>query len=197
MSPLMTLDSRGKKQANIISYSVRVTGNHLWLQPQKPTHTRSKRGCFHPSWLADSVAHSLEASSLSFCLFWTGLLRALQPQGTVVESWMTLAAGTRVVAFHHRMLGTKTSLVKTCVFSISFQSCGKERTASDRCQTNLLQLTCSATVEPSDPDLHGNHCKYFPVRLVEDSFNWASHRGIKLTVNDSKCLYFVSSVPKQ
>lgn len=93
-------------------------------------------------------------------------------------------------------LGTKASLVVTCVFNIAFQSCGKEKTASGRCQANLLQLTCAANVEPSDPDLDGNHCKYFPARPVEDSFNRASHQGIKLTVNDSNCLHFVSSVPK-
>lgn len=110
---------------------------------------------------------------------------------------MTLAAGSRLVSFHHRVLRTKTCLVTTCVFSIAFQSCGKGTTASDRRQTNLLQLTCAANVEPSDPDLDGNHCKYFPARLVEDSFNRTSHRGIKLTVNDSDCLHFVSSVPKQ
>lgn len=77
------------------------------------------------------------------------------------------------------------------------QPCGKERTASDHCQTNLLQLTCAANVELSDPDLDGNHCKYFPVRPVEEAFSRASHRGIKLTVNDSNSLQFVSSVPKK
>ncbi|KAK1889429.1 Erythromycin biosynthesis sensory transduction protein EryC1 [Dissostichus eleginoides] len=45
------------------------------------------------------------------------------------------------------------------------QPCGKERTANDQCQTNLLQLTCAVNVEPSDPDLDGNHCKYFPASL--------------------------------
>lgn len=73
--------------------------------------------------------------------------------------------------------GKKASLVISCEFSMAFQCCGKERAASERCQATLLQLTCAANVEPSDPDLDGNHCKYFPVRLVEDSFNGASHRG--------------------
>lgn len=41
------------------------------------------------------------------------------------------------------------------------QCSGKDRTANDHCQTSLLQLTCSVNVEPSDPDLEGNHCKYF------------------------------------
>lgn len=131
-------------------------------------------------------------------LFRSGLDRfGFCSPGAAVATWMTLAAGIRVVWFHHRMLGTRASLVITCVFSITFQSCGKERTASDCCQTNLLQLTCAANVEPSDPDLDGNHCKYFPARLVEDSFSRASHQGIKLTVNDSNCVHFVSFVPKQ
>lgn len=150
----------------------------------------------HHDWPTAVVAPWRLPRSLSV---YTGLDRfgLCSPGGLSWKTWMTLAAGTRAVSFHRGTLGAKAPLVITCGFSIAFQSCGKERTARDRCQTNLLQLTCAATVEPSDPDLDGNHCKYFSARLVEDSFNRASHWGIKLTVNYSKCLHFVSSVPKQ
>lgn len=126
----------------------------------------------------------------------TDLLGFCSPGG---QLWRPGWHWQRAAAWCHlatETLRTKASLVATYVFNIAFQSCGKEKTASDRCQANLLQLTCAANVEPSDPDLDGNHCKYFPARPVEDSFNGASHRGIKLTVNDSNCLHFVSSVPK-
>lgn len=150
---------------------------------------------------AKAKAHLLQKRLFSSvcCNSTHGQQHYLFPGGflAVVETGRTLAAGTRVVSLHHRTPWTKTSLVVTCVFSIAFQSCGKERTASDRCQANLPQLTCAANVEPSDPDLDGNHCKYFPAKPVEDSFHRASHRGIKVTVNDSTCLHFVSSVPKQ
>lgn len=194
-------DSHGKKQVNIKSYSVTVTGSSTGIvsfgQSSVITASKAKAHSLQNRLFSSIMTRSLEAPSLSLCPCWTGSLWVLRPRGTVVETWMTLAAGTRAVSFHHRMPGTKASLVITCVFSIAFQSCGKERTASDRCQTNLLQLTCAANVEPSDPDLDGNHCKYFPARLVEDSFNRASRWGIKLTVNDSNCVHFVSSVPKQ
>lgn len=137
----------------------------------------SKRGCFRQrasrARLAHGITCSPEASSL--CLYWPGWLRVLPPPGDSCGDLDDIGSRQqRGVISPQKALRTNAPLVVTCVFNIAFQSCGKERTASHRRQTNLLQLTCAASVEPSDPDLDGNHCKYFPARPVEDSFNRAS-----------------------
>lgn len=116
--------------------------------------------------------------SLSFCLCWAGSQQVLLPLGTVLGDLFDIGS---------RRLGGVISSWKAMYKNISCHKsyfvllswpCGKKRTASDRCQTNLPLLTCAANVEPNDPDLDGNHCKYFPARPVEEAFSRASHWGI-------------------
>lgn len=128
--------------------------------------------------LADRGTYSPEDShSPSACV---GLARSRSrcPWGLFWETCLTLAAGGSVVSFLRGKQCTKTSLVTSRTSCCCPGPVEKKRTASDRCQTNLPLLTCAANVEPSDPDLDGNHCKYFPARPVEEAFSRASHWGI-------------------
>lgn len=113
--------------------------------------------------------------SESICL---ACSRSGSPQGLSWETWTTLAAGSLAVSFRCGNLDKSISCCCKLLVVLLSQPCGKERTASDQCQTNLLQLTCAVNVEPNDPDLDGNHCKYFPAKSVEETFNKASQQGI-------------------
>lgn len=117
--------------------------------------------------------------SLSFYLGRTGpCSRSRGPRGLSWETWTTLAACGSAVSFRHgKQMDKSISCCRKLYVVLLSQPCGKEMTANSQCQTNLLQLTCAANVEPSDPDLDGNHCKYFPARFVEGAFSRAFSAG--------------------
>lgn len=106
----------------------------------------------------------------------------LTPGG--VKFWKTLLtlAAARWCHFIRGKCCTKTPLVsRTRTHTESYplllswpggKEKGGQRAAAKRTQPNATCLgspVAANVVEPSDPDLDGNHCKHFPTRPVEEA----------------------------
>ena len=170
----------------IVSFrTLSSSANHPWLLPWKPKHTSCESGCFHraccngpagwPSYLFSWGAPTLPPASAGGRP--TAGLRG--PQGLTLGDRDCFGSRRLSCVLSPRWATDKNISCRHKLFVVLLsQPCWKERTANDQCQTNLLQLTCAVNVEPSDPNLDGNHCKYFPATSVEEAFSWASQQGI-------------------
>lgn len=134
----------------------------------------------------------MRAADRGSCSLHDSLLSNLSEASLLDPFWKTLLtlAVARWCHFTRSKCCTKTLLVsRTRTHAGSFplllswpggKEKGGQRAAAKRTQPSATCLgspVAANVVEPSDPDLDGNHCKHFPTRSVEEA---ASERASDL-----------------